>query len=311
MTQPSLNLVLVHTRGAQDVADFHEIGRMVSEIAPDIEVFIAENMQSSAYTRKKAAQRPTLIVSPMQLIKFRPERGKIYCGRPMSKLEEMRCLLAGGAPVPAFTALGPDTLLDPAVYGPLVIVKPSYAFASFGQGVELVRVGDVAYKPPQDYPEGHPGRRAPMIAQRFIDCGRPMSCRVLTFFGEPILTYLRQSTRDFADVAARPTFEQADFLPSWPDIEISSTTDAEFLSLARAAYAAIPDVPLQACDILRGKDGQVHLLEINPGGATWMFSNSSAPGFRKMLQVDDLTAEFNAFRTCARLLVERTRKEAV
>ena len=38
---PDRNLVLVHTDGYQDVADFQEIAKYVQELAPDIEVFIA------------------------------------------------------------------------------------------------------------------------------------------------------------------------------------------------------------------------------------------------------------------------------
>jgi hypothetical protein len=42
-----------------------------------------------------------------------------------------------------------------------------------------------------------------------------------------------------------------------------------------------------------------------------MFSSKFASAYKDMLGVDDLTTEFDAFETCARLLVERTRSEAV
>jgi hypothetical protein len=37
------NLILVHPPGYQDVEDFHEIARVVQELAPDIEALIASS----------------------------------------------------------------------------------------------------------------------------------------------------------------------------------------------------------------------------------------------------------------------------
>ena len=80
---PSRSLVLVHTEGWQDVADFQVINAHVEHMAPDIEVSIASNITRSSYTRKKAASRPSLVFSPARLLNFRPNRGKVYAGQPM------------------------------------------------------------------------------------------------------------------------------------------------------------------------------------------------------------------------------------
>ena len=105
---------------------------------------------------------------------------------------------------------------------------------------------------------------------------------------------------------------RTDFLPAPPDVVRYATYDPCFLDLAAAAYRAMPDVALQACDIVREKTGKPYLLEVNPGGGTWMFSSpNNAPSYRTHLGTDDLTAEFDAFRTCARVLIERTRAEAI
>jgi hypothetical protein len=310
-TEPSRHLVLVHTAGWQDVANFQAIKAHVEEMAPDIRVFIASNDIRSSFTRKKSAVLPSLIFSPLKLWHFQPERGKIYQGQPMSKLTEMHRLTEAGMPVPEFEEIGPETKLSAATYGPYTIVKPSFELASWGQGIELRRTEDVRYRPPSDYPSEHPGRHAPMIAQRFIDCGKPMSCRVLTLFGAPLFTYCRESTRPLALDPARSAYEQADFLPAPPDVVRYATHDPAFLDLAAAAYRAMPDVALQACDIVREKTGKLYLLEVNPGGGTWMFSSPNAPSYRANLGTEDLTAEFDAFRTCARVLIERTRAEAI
>lgn len=309
--EPSRNLVLVHTEGWQSIADFQAIKRFVEETAPDIEVFIASNTSRSAYTRKKAASRPTLIFSPLRLHSFIPIRGKVYAGQPMSKLAEMQRLSEAGLPVPTFTEIRPNTALSPDIYGPYTIVKPAFGLASWGQGIELLRTEQVRYRPPSDFPEEHPGRLGPMIAQEFIDCGYAMTCRILTFFGTPIFSYCRESTRPLALDSAREPFVQADFMPSAPHMKRSINRDPDLLAFAASVHAAMPQVALQACDILRDRNGAFHILEINPGGGTWSFSNHSTEGYKAHLGVLDLASEFDAFRCCARILVDRTRLEAV
>lgn len=309
---PERNLILVHTPGWQERGDFEAIKAHVEAMAPDIAVYVVSNDLPASVTRRQAATRPTLIFSPLSLVRFKPVRGKVYAGSPMSKLDEMRLLAAAGLPVPRFEELTPRTLLAEADYGPLVIVKPSYRFATYGQGIELYRIRSVRYRPPQDYEERHPGRYAPMIAQRFIDCGYPMTCRVLTIFGAPIFTYCRESTLPLVLPADQDRFEQHEYMPTLPNRKTYMMRDPDMLQLAADAYRAMPHIALQACDILREKDsGRLYLLEINPGGGTWMFSNEAAPGYREVLGIDDLSAEFDAFRTAARVLVERTRREAV
>lgn len=308
--EPTRNLVLVHSEGWQDRADLEAIKGFVEAMAPDIEVFIASNDAPSSFTRKKAAARPALIFSPVRLMRFRPDRGRIYQGQPMSKLAEVQRLAAGGVPVPPFEEIRPDTVLSPDIYGPLVVIKPSYPYSSWGQGVELHHTATVRYRPPQDYPPGHPGREGPMIAQKFIDCGHAMSCRVLTLFGETIFTYGRESTRPLAIDLGKESFQDRDFLPVPPDNFAYATHEPDMLAVAAQAYRAMPEAALQACDILRARTGELYLVEINPGGGTWMFSSKNASIYRERLGVEDLATEFDAFRTCARLLAERTRAEA-
>jgi hypothetical protein len=308
---PERNLILVHSYSWQDRADFNAIKAHVESIAPDIAVFIASNDISSSVTRKQASSRPSLIFSPIRLLQFRPARGKIYAGTPMPKFDEMSRLAAAGLPVPQFEVIGPDTHLSENVYGPVVVIKPSYSLASFGQGIELRRTHTVRYRAPNDFPENHPGRKAPMIAQKFIDCGYPMTCRVLTIFGKPILTYCRQSTKPLVLSPDKNIFEQREYMPTPPDTTVFAMRDPDILELASSTYRAVPEAAFQACDILREKDsGRLSLLEVNPGGGTWMFSNASAAGYRQRLGVSDLTAEFDAFRTIAKTLVDRTRAEA-
>ncbi len=285
LKEPRRNLVLVHSQGWQDVSDFYAIKAIVEEIAPDIAVFIASNDIRSSLTRKKAARRPTLVFSPIRLLGFQPDRGQVYQGQPMSKLIEMQRLAAGGLPVPRFEEIRPGTVLSPEVYGPVVVVKPAFELASFGRGIELRRTETVRFRPRSDYPVDHPGRQGPMVAQKFINCGRAMTCRVLTLFGAPIFTYVREATKPLNLDLKRGFFARSDFMPTPPDVSYCSTRDPDILALATAAYRAMPDVALQACDILRDQHGNLHLLEINPGGGTWMFSSPRAGGYRLRLSL--------------------------
>ena len=305
------NLLLVHTEEWQDLADFLSIKAHVEQMAPDIEVFIASNHTRSTIARKKAASRPCLVFSPVRLLTFKPTRGQLYAGQPMSKLTEMQRLLSAGLPVPPFEELRPDTVLSADVYGPHVVVKPSYELASWGQGISLHRRENVRYQAPSEYPESHPGRHGPMIVQKFIDCDYAMTCRVLTLFGVPIFSLLRESTVPLALNDRDEPFEQADFMPTPPHTVVQVTRDPQMLAFAASVYEAMPDIALQACDILRDKTGKLHILEINPGGGTWMFSSRNAPNYRSKLGLDDLAAPFDALRTCARILIERTRAEAI
>jgi hypothetical protein len=311
MSEVSCHLILVHSRDWQDVSDFYAIKTEVEKIAPDIGVFIASNDIPSSTTRRAAARCPTLVFSPIALIKFKPDRGRLYVGRPMSKLDEMKRLAAAGIAVPEFEALTAATHISEDKFGPYSILKPSYAYSSYGSGIELRKTASVKFKPQTDYPNWHPGHKAPMVIQRFIDTGYPMTCRVLTFFGETIFTYMRRSTKRLDLPATQTAFEQHQYMPSPPDIEVSLTKEPEFLDFAKRVYAAMPEVALQGCDIIKEETtGKLYILETNPGGGTWMFSNSNAGAYRRVLGVENLWEPFDAFRTCARVLVERTRAEA-
>ncbi len=199
------NLVLVHQPGCQDRADFETIARKVQELADDIEAFVASNEIPSSFTRKKAAQRPTLVFSPGNLDAFRPLRGKIYAGQPIPKLEQMARMAAAGLPVPAFAEITPNLVLSEQAFGSHVVMKPGHSLSSHGQDITLMRRETVRYRPPEQFPPDHPGRLGPMFVQRFIDTGPLVNhYRVLTLFGKPLFAYRNTS------LVARPPLDVAD-----------------------------------------------------------------------------------------------------
>lgn len=310
------HLILVHTPGYQALADFQDIAQKVREGAPDIEAFIASNTIPSSVTRRQASKLPTLIFSPGNLLEFRPMRGKIYAGSPIPKLEQIARLKAARLPVPPSAEITPDIVLPEVVFGSHVVIKPGFSEASQGQYITLMRREAVRFRPREAYPEDHPGRLGPMLAQRFIDTGPFVNHhRVLTLFGEPLLAFRTASEM------ARPSLDASDDLLATISVKARRRTgaiareltgDADILALARRTYSALPEIPLQGVDIIReAGSGRLFVLEANPGGNTWIFSKGEmTTRLKKALGVDRLTDQFDAFSVAASVLIDRTRREA-
>jgi hypothetical protein len=312
------HLVLVRRQGWQSNEDWQRIAHHVEDIEPRIAVFIVQGTARNAYSRRKAAERPTLVFSPGPLLNFRPLRGKVYAGGPVPKIEQVRRFREAGLPVPRTAVLSPDLVLDPAEWGEFVIVKPTdLATSSHGAGIQLMRTARVRYRAPADYPPGHPGRRGPMVVQQYVNTGDRISLhRVLTLFGEPLYAnYFEDLNPRVSLTASDEEIESATIATqTLQDRHSQFIASDDVLALARAAHEAIPEAPLKGCDIIReASTGQLFLLEVNPGGNTWHFSSDhlaarraegGAARERRRIQ------QFDAFRTAARVLVRRTMAEA-
>jgi hypothetical protein len=307
------NLVLVHEPYIQDRADLEAIAREVGRLASDIEVFVASNDIRSSTTRKMAARRPTLVYCPTELRSFQPGRGKIYAGALISKDAQVRRLAEAGVPVPDFALLTGDFKIDPDRFGPVVMIKPT-GFTSHGSGIDIVQTRSVAGSRWREHPSVRTAGEGAMVVQRFIDTGEyPSHYRILTLFGEPIFGFRALST------VARPALDSSDellaagpFMAKHGQRRLIVPVEADVLALAHRTFDAIPEVALHGCDIVRESgSGRLYVLEINPGGNTWSFSSKWAALLRSELNMPDLTAQFDAWKTCARLFVERTRREAV
>ena len=155
-----------------------------------------------------------------------------------------------------------------------------------------------------------------MIVQQFIDTGERIAAfRVLTLFGEPLYCqFNRSETARPALDASDAEIESATMATQVVDKDKRFIVDEEAIALARAAHATIPDAPLKGCDILKDeRTGKLYVLELNPGGNTWHFSSDFLAKVR-VANGPEFEAErlnqFDALKTAARLLVERTRAEA-
>jgi len=315
---PTRHLVLAYRPGWQSLEDLSAIARRVREICPEIGTFVLPAAQANSVSRRRAAARPTLVVSTGAMTGFRPLRGRIYQGYPIAKFQQLKRLHAAGVPVPMTTRLTPDLRLDPAVWGEFVILKPTeMTTSSHGDGINLFRSRRVRFIPPEEYPLGHPGRLGPMLVQQYIDTGDKLAVyRVLTFFGEPLYAMLIRSRVPRVDLSAPdPIIERAIIAhQADEDRDRHLVNDPDVIALARLVYAAIPEIPLQGCDIIRSAGtGRLFVLELNPGGNTWHFSSQHGADMRQKMgpqAVRQMHEQFNAFETVAATLAGRTLNEA-
>ena len=142
MAGPSLNLLIVHTFGDEDISDWLDIKRRIEERAPDIEVRIATNGVGNSVTRRWQVTRPSLVFSACELYDYHPKGGTVYAGRPLTKIEQVERLAGKGLPVPRTTKLTRDIVLDSLLWGRYVIAKP--LLGRSGYGIRLVPTCDVA-----------------------------------------------------------------------------------------------------------------------------------------------------------------------
>jgi hypothetical protein len=313
------HLVLGYRPTWQSLADLNTIADFVGDIDPTIRTFVLPTTHRNQVTRRAAATRPTLVVSTGRMITFRPLRGKVYQGWPIPKIEEVRRLQMAGLPVPRTEILTPTLRLDPAEWGEFVILKPTdIGTSSHGRGIQMMRTSRVRYIAEKDYPQGHPGRLGPMIVQQYIDTGpRLTTYRVLMFFGEPLYVQLNIGSaggppRDADD----GTVESAIIALQAAETREAQIVDApDVVALARRVHAAVPEIPLKGCDFLRdATTGKLYLIELNSGGNTWHFSSTYGARLRARLGPEfehRRRMQFDALRTTARVLVEKTRAEAV
>ena len=155
-----------------------------------------------------------------------------------------------------------------------------------------------------------------MLVQQFIHTGDRLTLyRVLTLFGEPLYCQFMRSRERQVDLSA------ADHLVEAATVANQAVEEDEFyvdepdvLAIARAAHAAIPEVPLKGCDVIReAGSGKLYVLEVNPGGNTWHFSSRFLADKRARngpAAEEQRLRQFDAFRTAARVLAEGVRHEA-
>jgi hypothetical protein len=306
------NLILVHQATKQDRADYEAIaGRIAGERA-GISVFIVDTKAPALDDARFDAAEPTLTVSPMPIKRFAPPRGAVCQGFEHAKGEQYLRLERLGVPVPRWARVAPGAAFDPRDWGPYVVVKPE--LGRKGAEVLIKKTGRVRYRLPEDYPEDHPARKAPMLVQRFVYTGRwPANYRVVTLFGEPLLCWRCEASREYRPLESRWDFKALgglSIVSNKRDSRYSLAFDADVLELARAAHRAFPEQPLLGTDIVRDADDRsLSVIECNPRGDAWLISSDMGRMIERANGLD-FAAQFGALEVASRVLARETLSRA-
>jgi hypothetical protein len=305
-----INLALFYHPRATAVSDVETI---VEHIGDGIACHAFSTDSPHRSTPLRLFTRPTVTVEFARPAHFNPIRGKRLRQLSKGKIVTNRKLREAGLPVPMFEVITKETVLDSAIWGPYVVVKPDKG--GRGAYVWIHKTNRVRHKEPEELREDHPGRFGPMIVEQFIYTGPwPISYRVLTLFGEPLISARFEGRHDVPVLSGPADFRGAgggrSIVATGDGCTIALAHDAEMLALARRVHAVFPEVPLLGQDFVRDANtGKLHVLEVNPNGKTWIFSNRSG---RKM-QADfhlDFYRQFDGLKTAARVLSEVARRYA-
>ena len=307
-----MNLILVHQITKQDRADFEAIALRIAALAPDIRTFVVDTKQTDWSDARFERGTPTLTVSPMPLKRFTPPPGAVCQGHEFPKDEQYRMLARQDVPVPDWTAIAPDTALDPEHWGPYVVVKP--ALGRKGAEIHIKRTGRVRYKPPESLAADHPARKAPLLVQRFIYTGKwPANYRVVTFFGRALLCWHCEAAHRYVPLHSRWDFKAKGgitVVSNKTDSTYRLARDADVIALAQHAHAAFPEQPLLGTDIVHDADtGKLYVIECNPRGDAWLTSSDMG----RMIEAAnglDFAGQFGALDIAAETLVRETRARA-
>jgi len=305
------NLILVHQESKQERGDYETIARDIQGRMPDIAVFIVDTKDTRWSDPAFDARAPTLTVSPMPIKKFVPPRGTVCQGYEFPKGEQYGMLERAGIAVPKWTRIEPATALDPADWGPYVIVKPE--LGRKGAEILIKRTGRVRYRAPESYPEGHPGRKAPHLAQRFVYTGQwPVNYRVVTLFGAPLLCWRCEANHDYAPLRSRWDFAQGGItvVSNKRNSRYALSNDAQVIALAVRAHRAFPDQPVLGTDIVRDAEtGELFVIECNPRGDTWYISSATGRLIERANGLD-FARQFGALSVAAEALARETARRA-
>jgi hypothetical protein len=306
------NLVLVYVPDQLDPADFREIGAAVRQRRPDIDTIVMNAERPDPHAVRKAARWPSLIVSQSDLRNFRPQRGKVYAGKPVNKAMQSKRLRDSGVPTPHTRSFIGNASYTEEEFGPFVMVKITrLGIASGGTGIKLMHTRNVAkYKYEIRLLEEK--TRAPVLIQSFVDTGpNPCTYRVLTLFGETLYIKKRTLTRAFhlpvleTDVVTNEGMV-TNIVRGKGAAHTELVREEDISALARQAAAAFPESPIIGVDILReAKTGKPYVIEMNIGN-TWHFSSQSPGRFRGKA----LANHFNSWDVAADVLVAKTLAEA-
>jgi len=315
------NLLLVHTENFQARGDFEDIADKARALDPEAEVRIVDNRVADDRLAAELAARPSLVFSPIQLLRFKPARGAIFEGGPLDKIAQYRRFLEHGIRTPKTAVLAPGMILTEREWGEHVVLKPlSPKLQSTGQSVYRIATKRLNH----DLNFANLFRRynlpGGVVVQSYVDAGSHLEYnRVLALFGEPLYilrTRLRDPIALDQHTGVTGTVPLANLGFTRAEKTRDFISDPLFFEIAAACYKAFPDRALQAVDVLRDHaTGEPSVLEANLGGNSWHVSSKliqhrlgSAEAIREAAA--QKLGQFGAFDIAARVLVDQTRRHA-
>lgn len=300
MSGGRINLVLIPENGMTGPDDCRDIARRINARQDRVAASVCLR-RHVGLLQWRYALRPSLYVAWYEAKRFRPVRGVCRHGLSMSKSRQYRVMEAAGIPVLPWTPIEPGRRYAVADWGKFAIVKPDVG--ARGRDVRIRRTGRVRY-------EKDCAGDVPHLLQKFAYTGAdPVSYRVLTFFGEPLLAHRNENPQS-DDVHVRIGGGADGELGGYNPVATSASgrvvldDDPEILQAAVAvATRAFPDIPVLGIDLVRdAASGRVYCLEANPYGSTWHFSSETG---RRMQAANaiDFQAQFGAFDRAADILI--------
>jgi len=308
----NLNFYCYPRKGALD--DFRRVADRINASTSDVRARVLPTTlhPSRLVGTVASAFDPTLSIEMDRLKRLKPFRGRRFQHIRMGKDEEMARLAAAGIPVPRWVKLEPGVALDAGEWGPYIVVKPSNGRR--GAFVWVHRTGKVRYKPPEDFPEGHPGRDG-LLAQQFVYTGEwPVAYRVLTYLGRPVAACRYDGRRDMAPLRSSAGFKDSggrSIVANAMGCAITLTQDPEILDMSRRVHATFPDVPSLGIDFIRdANSGQIYVLEVNPMGDSWFLSSDAGRSMQAQFNLD-LHSQFGALDVIYDASLEAARRHAI
>jgi hypothetical protein len=304
------NLILTTISGSPETKnDLEEIAQGVETIDPRIRAMVLSGGLRHRLARPYLWTRPTLtiVTKGRGPVGFWP--GKILGPKALMKSGEYGRLTEAGFPVPRWTLVTPDVVLNPEEWGPYVVEKPNYG--ALGAHVKIKRTDRLKFKPSDQLEETHRGRRGGLLVQEFIFTGEwPESFRVYTLLGKAILCYHQTTVGRGKPLSGRWGHGKdggPSIVSNTKQMKVTLAESDEIVSLCERAHStAFPEIPLLGFDVVKDADsGKLYILECNSHGPTWPFLSETSLSIQQRSGVD-FVSQFDGLRTCSAILAEVT-----
>jgi glutathione synthase/RimK-type ligase-like ATP-grasp enzyme len=205
-------------------------------------------------------------------------------------------------------------VLDRDEWGPYVVVKTNdISQTSKGELAYLVQVDNLNAPSSLSVRLREKIFSSNVLLQEFVPTGpHATSYRVGTFLGR-VIHMMKKSTSapmpDLESMIGEGTSIDSNYDSASAAREL--VTEDGMMALAIKIADVFHGLPLLGIDIIKhAETGELFALEVNGGGNTWQFSSQQAAHGRLIIGKEERVKQFDAWNTCARVLVEKTRSQA-